>query len=216
MLKKILMVFAGGVVSLSLAGCGSSTENELSDKESEKPVASTSTETKENTSDTSNEEEAKVETLSYVDVLKEILPQASGGYLELSNESYDFIKENSELFPAKADADIKMVKERSEALDIKLLNKNVSPYYKTITSYEGYVLQISEETNGEDTAAELNIFDDEGNSYSLLIFKSTGDILEEDYVRFWGVPVGAYSYETLDGGYQNAQIFFGSHIEKVQ
>ncbi|WP_157723861.1 hypothetical protein [Domibacillus aminovorans] len=46
--------------------------------------------------------------------------------------------------------------------------------------------------------------------------KGTGDILQEDLVRFLRLPVGASSFENVSGGTTNVQNFVGSHIEKVQ
>lgn len=222
MLKKVLLTFAGGALVFSLAACGSSSETaeKTNDNSKESATVSTNAESpKENTPAETPVEEVIEDDLStlYVDVLKESMPEMSEGYLELSDQSYNFIKENNKLFPAKTEEDINNAKNRSESIDLKLLNKNAKPYFSTITSYEGYVVQVFEESydNGE-TAAEVNIADEEGNNHSLILFKSTGDIVEEDYVKFWGVPVGSYSYETLAGGYQNAQIFFGAHIEKIQ
>lgn len=204
------------IALLALSGCGSETE----------PIQQQDVEASEDGVDETElvedaAEEKKTETepeIVYADVLQQELPGLTDEYLELSDASYQFISENDNLFPAKTDEDIEAAKSKSEDTDIKLLNKNVQPFVGKITSYEGYVVQIEEANfeNGE-TASFVNIYDETVDAnHTFYMYKGTGDILEEDYVRFWGAPIGKYAYETLDGGYQNALFFFGSHIEKVQ
>ena len=85
-----------------------------------------------------------------------------------------------------------------------------------MATFQGSVISIEEVPldNGE-TIAVTHVLDDEWNSYQVLLYKSTGDILEEDTVRFWGVPVGSSSFENVSGGATNVQNFYGAHIEKV-
>ncbi len=39
------------------------------------------------------------------------------------------------------------------------------------------------------------------------------DILEGDFIDVWGLPLGAYQYENVDGGTTLAQALAISHIE---
>lgn len=217
MKKKIFYSLASAFVVLSLTACGNSEDE---DQNKEIQANSIKDQTEEQAVEVIPEvtaDEKNKNVPNNADVIKEFMPSLSDEQIELSDESYNFIKENSDLFPAKTEEAISKVKKQSQLIDLRLLNKNVKPYFTTITSYEGFVVQIEEENyeNGEIYSA-VNVGDTNGNNHTFIMFKSTGDILEEDHVRFWGAPVGSYSYETLDGGYQNAQIFFGSHIEKVQ
>lgn len=226
MLKKVSGLFVGGALVVALAACADSDVAD-SDKEADKVIVSSEKDTekvevpseevkKEETETAPEKAESKSNTF-YAEILKEEIPMLTEEQLELKQESYDYIKDNSNLLPAKTEENITLAKEKSEKIDLKLLNKNVAPYYSTLTSFEGYVVQIEEENydNGE-TASWVNIGDDNGNNHIYYSYKGTGDILEEDYVRFYGLPIGKYSYETTDGGFQNAQVFFGSHIEKAQ
>lgn len=228
MFKKISGVLIGVALTTALVACGDTSEkSDEVDKEtvatssepavetkseevSSKPVVETKAE------DTPTKAPESNETF-YVDALEEALPLLTEDQVQLNKESHDFIVDNSNLLPAKTDEEIKTLKEKTQAVDLKLLNKNVAPYYSTLTSFEGYVVQIEEENydNGE-TASWVNIGDGNGNNQIYYSYKGTGDILEEDYVKFYGLPLGKYSYETLEGGYQNAQVFFGGHIEKIQ
>ena len=65
------------------------------------------------------------------------------------------------------------------------------------------------------TLSVTHILDDNMDSYQVFLYKTTGDILEDNVVRFWGVPVGSSSFENVSGGTTNVQNFFGSHIEKI-
>ncbi|MED4727203.1 hypothetical protein P9597_03425 [Aneurinibacillus migulanus] len=61
---------------------------------------------------------------------------------------------------------------------------------------------------------KLHVIDNNFQSYQILMFKSTGDILQEDKVRFWGVPAGSSSFSNVSGGTTNVQLFVGAHVEK--
>lgn len=228
MFKKISGVLVGVALTTALIACGDTSVE--SDEGEKKTVASSSesaaeTKAKEASSEQAVEkktEEAPAKAPEnsntfYADALKEELPLLTEDQVQLTQESYDFIVANSNLLPAKGTEDINTLKEKTQAVDLKLLNKNVAPYYSTLTSFEGYVVQIEEENydNGE-TASWMNIGDENGNNQIYYSYKGTGDILEEDHVKFYGLPIGKYSYETLEGGYQNAQVFFGGHVEKLQ
>lgn len=223
-MKKILASSIIMLLVLALVACGESDTDEK-DNETKKESASVipqkdevtqeNTDTNEETitsKDTTNDKSDSI----YLDSLVEDVFSLSEGQTELSQESYDFLRTKTELFPAKTDENINEIKKLAKSIDSKMLNKNPVPYYSSMLQYEGYVVQIHEQTQGEEVAAVVNVADGEGNNYIVFIYKDTGDIYEEDYVRFWGVPVGTLSYNTLDGGSQIANIFMGSHIEKAQ
>lgn len=215
MFKKISGVLVGVALVTALAACGDSGAESSTDGQEKVPASSEPA--AEPASKEAPAEKAESNNTFYAKALKEELPLLTEDQVQLNQESYDFIVANSNLLPAKTDEDLKSLKEKTQAVDLKLLNKNIAPYYSTLTSFEGYVVQIEEENydNGE-TASWVNIGDENGNNQIYYAYKGTGDILEDDHVKFYGLPIGKYSYETLDGGYQNAQVFFGGHIEKIQ
>ncbi|WP_207911011.1 hypothetical protein [Paenibacillus albiflavus] len=168
------------------------------------------------------EEEAKkkenFEKTKYANHAQLAIPAITEDAVELNQKTYDFIVSNYKLFPAQDDADIKAAKDMTDkSINAKLLNKNAAPYFDKMASFSGTVVTI-EETQLEDntTLATLHVMDDNGFSYQLLLYKSTGDILEEDDVRCWGVPVGPWSFANVSGGYTNVQFFLGSHVEKLK
>jgi hypothetical protein len=92
-------------------------------------------------------------------------------------------------------------------------------YFKRLLIPTGAASKSGNESEGAVVLTRLSskrhVMDDEEFSYEVILYKSTGDILEEDYVQFWGVPVGPYSFENVSGGSTNVQVFMGSHIEKL-
>jgi hypothetical protein len=203
---------------IGLTGCGGDDASSKSKPASE-TSNSTSNETNTEVEESASTEETTVpEEALYAEGLKEDLAFLTENQLELSQESYDFIVANHTLFPAKTNADIEKAKKMTDSsINVKLLNKNVQPYLSKVASFEGDVVTVEEKPleNG-DTLSVTHVLDDEMYSYQVLMYKSTGDILEGDRVRFWGVPVGPSSFENVSGGTTNVQNFFGAHIEKVQ
>ena len=201
-MKKMWLFVLAIIMSVVLSACGSEGEAGTEAKD-----GSTADEAAESVSE--NEK--------YADAFKEDILILTEDQAELSQESYDFIVANYSLFPATTDETIAEAKGKVDtSVTIKHLNKNPQPYFQTMTSFQGSVVSIEETPleNGE-VVAVIHVLDDEWNSYQVLMYKSTGDILEEDSVQFWGVPVGASSFENVSGGATNVQNFFGSHIEKI-
>ncbi|ETI67049.1 hypothetical protein [Neobacillus vireti] len=150
--------------------------------------------------------------------LSEDLPLITDDFLKLEQVSYDFIVKNHTLFPSKTDKDVQKVKQMTDdSINYKLLNKNATPYFEKVASFEGDVVTVEEKNlDNNEVVSVLHIIDDEENNYQILMYKSTGDILEEDRVRFWGLPLGGSSFENVSGGSTNVQVFFGATVEKVQ
>ncbi len=206
-LVGIIILFCG----MLLAACGSNTE--VSQSNNSESKYNPANDVKEN----ELPEDVEYDSASnnyYADLIKEWLPEVTEGNLELSQESYDSIIDNIDLLPAETPEDIKSVKEKAKTIDIKQLNKNTQPFHSTFTTFEGEVLQIWEDTSeNEEIFSQVNIYDN-GYNHTVFLFKGTGDILEGDRVRFWGLPLGGFTYDTMAGGFQNSILFFGSHIEK--
>ncbi|MDG0809280.1 hypothetical protein [Cohnella rhizosphaerae] len=133
-------------------------------------------------------------------------------------KSYDFVVKNYKLFPAKTTEDIGAAKKMVDAsISSKLINKNAAPYLDKMVSFSGVVISIEEtQLDADNTLAIAHVLDEDEQSYQVMIYKSTGDILEDDSVQFWGVPIGASGFENVSGGYTNAIFVLGSHIEKIQ
>lgn len=213
-MKKLTFILA---LILILAACGSEGSTQEKPSEADKQKVEEATQTTGTAKKEEKEEKKKEDKHQlYADALKEAVPYMTEEQGTVAQASYDYVVDNANIFPALTDEAIEKVKAEAQVVDLKLLNKNVAPYYTTLVSYEGYVVQIQEENyeNGE-IASWFNIYDEEtGANYNALMYKTSGDILEEDYVQFWGIPITTYSYETLDGGYQNSIFFFASHVEK--
>ncbi|MFC3885518.1 hypothetical protein ACFOU2_19395 [Bacillus songklensis] len=213
-MKKFYFLFLATMLLLGLTACGSE-ESASSDKSEEKVEEQT-----EETTSTQSEEAAKPEVnenAKYAEMFKITLPAVTEKTLELSQESYDFIVSNHTLFPAKTDADINKAKQIADAsITAKHLNKNAQPYFTKMATFQGTVVTVEEvPLDGGETVSVTHVIDNEMNSYQVIMYKGTGDILEDDTVRFWGAPVGPYSFENVSGGSTNVQVFFGSHMQKM-
>lgn len=198
--------------------------------------ASTSTEVKADEVEEGNEEPATEETAKAEKDAKEKeeKQKAEEGYskladsfindlkliteeqLALSDESYTFIVENHSIFPALNNSDIEQAKSLADSsITAKHLNKNAQPYFQKIATFQGTVISVEESpAEVSETVSLTHVMDNEGQSYQVFMYKGTGEILEEDSVRFWGTPVGASSFENVSGGFTNVQVFLGSHVEK--
>lgn len=203
-----------GIMTLVLAGCSSSEESSSSNKNT------TAAETEENETDSAEETPAEPvisEDALIAENFKELIKSLTDNSVEVSQESYDYIVKNHTLFPANSKDEIAEAKKKTDSsISYKHLNKNAQPYYKKITTFQGTVVSVEENPLDDGTTISLvHVMDDDFNSYQVILYKSTGDILEEDTVRFWGVPVGASSFENVSGGTTNVQNFLGSHIEKI-
>lgn len=215
LLKWILISF--GVLFIGIVGLGILTsDDDAPDAVKEEASAET-----ENTSSTESKAKEKTKQVSsdttYVDYLKSVVPRMTEDNLELSSKSYSFIEQNQKLFPAFKEEDINKAKQMTDStVNVKLLNKNVEPYLEKMLSFEGNVVTIEETSvpNSKDVMSLVHVIDDAGDSYQVLLFKTSGDILEEDRVQFWGAPIGPSYFENVSGGTTNVQVFAGSHIEK--
>lgn len=218
-MKKVLkwVLISFGVLFIGIIGLGILTSDEDA-PDAVKEEASAETE---NTSKTEPKDKAKPKQESsdttYVDYLKSVVPRMTEDNLELSSKSYSFIEKNQKLFPAFKEEDINKAKQMTDStINVKLLNKNVEPYLEKMLSFEGNVVTIEETSvpNSKDVMSLVHVIDDAGDSYQVLLFKTSGDILEEDRVQFWGAPIGPSYFENVSGGTTNVQVFAGSHIEK--
>ncbi|MCY1689916.1 hypothetical protein OVA29_03065 [Exiguobacterium sp. SL14] len=218
-MKKVLkwVLISFGVLFIGIIGLGILTSDEDA-PDAVKEEASAETE---NASKTEPKDKAKPKQVSsdttYVDYLKSVVPRMTEDNLEISSKSYSFIEKNQKLFPAFKEEDINKAKQMTDStVNVKLLNKNVEPYLEKMLSFEGNVVTIEETSvpDSKDVMSLVHVIDDAGDSYQVLLFKTSGDILEEDRVQFWGAPIGPSYFENVSGGTTNVQVFAGSHIEK--
>lgn len=195
------------------------TEEEIAaEKEAEKKADEEAKKKKAEEDKKEKEEEAKEQALlaqkKYANLASIMIPALHEG-LELQDVTYDFISQNSKLFPAFTPEDVKKAKDITDSsISSKHLNKNATPYLNKMATFSGTVISVEENTEGEDTTTLIHIMDDDYQSYQILMYKSSGDILEDDNIRFWGVPVGPASFDNVSGGTTNVQFFVGAHAEK--
>lgn len=197
--KKIALLASTLLLSTTLVACG---DSEGSNGTKDPKTAA---------------KEKETATLGYTDLLAKDIPWITENSLTLSETSRTYIDKNEALFSAKKKSDIaKLKKKEDTTITSKHLNKNVKPYLEKVVSFKGTVISVEENTERDEPFSYVHVYDEAGQSYSYLTYQTTGDILEEDTVQFWGVPLGVYSFENVSGGATNAIAIFGGTIEKVQ
>lgn len=221
-MKKTLLITGLAALSLGLVACGDSgatnapasqqEQQNTSDEEAKKKADEEAAQKAKEEAD----KQALLEKTVYAEATKAAFPEITESQPELPQQTYDFIVANNTLFPAKTPEDIKKVKDMADkSITVKHLNKNATPYFNKVATFSGQVVSVEEKPiNDQETLSLLHIIDDNDQSYQVLMFKSTGDILEEDQVRFWGIPAGPSSFSNVSGGTTNVQLFVGAHAEK--
>lgn len=205
MKKRILLaIFAS--LTLLTTGCGEDDKSNAQDSSTNKETA------------TEKEEEVKPTKTNNADLYSEHIPNLTEQILSLDELSYNYISNNLDIFPAITPEAIQEVKTNVDAsITAKHLNKNATPYLEKLVTFTGYVVQIEEDTLDDGTPlAIILLADDEFNYYQAVMYKTTGDVLEEDSIQIWGLPLGASSFENVSGGTTNVQVIAASHFEKVQ
>ena len=222
-IEKMVMCTMALSLSLGLAACTDdekttekttvSATSEDTEKENEEETEDVSVD-EESDEELDDEEESYDEETAVADYLTELVPEVTDDILEVSDESYNFIVNNPSLFPANSSKSVAKVKKiEDKSITIRHLNKSVAPYYSKVVSFTGSVVSVEESDDGD--LSLVHIISDNGDSFQMILFDTTGEILEEDYVHIWGIPLGASSFENVSGGTTNVQVIFGSMIEKL-
>ncbi|GAF65018.1 hypothetical protein BTS2_1915 [Bacillus sp. TS-2] len=135
------------------------------------------------------------------------------GFISLSQQGSEYLTNYLDLFLNPTSEMKQKAKGLVEEIDIKALDKDATPYLSTITSFTGYVVQIEEFDYGEGQRLTNAIISDDYSVYDVLLFGSSDGIYDEDYVTFYGLPMGKYAYDNVEGGHTISQFFLGSSIE---
>lgn len=148
------------------------------------------------------------------DMMTEIIPNVvENGAID--DSTYNYIVDNSNLFPATTAADKKLAKaEVDSTITSKHLFKNITPYLDTMVSFSGDIVQVQEQETAYGTVAMIHISDENNNSIVGVYKGSTGDILDGDHVTLRGVPTASYSFENIGGGTTDAILLTVSTIQK--
>lgn len=170
-------------------------------------------ETNTNNEVTAEQATSSAETVT-ADMMTEVVPNVvEDGALD--DSTYNYIVDNSNLFPATTAADKKLAKaEVDSTITSKHLFKNINPYLDTMVSLTGDIIQVQEQETAYGTVATIHISDENDNSIVGIYKGSTGDILDGDNVTMRGVPTASYSFENVGGGTTNAVLLTVSTIQK--
>lgn len=134
----------------------------------------------------------------------------------ISSASASYIDEHENVFPA-SDGQIDWVKGHATPLtytDIQSINKNPKDYEGALLSYEGTIYDVSEQEDEGGVILTTFYISDENFQYPLrIIYEGSLDVLDGDYLYFWGVLAGNSSYQNVDNGITLISDFVASHVE---
>ncbi|MFJ7405694.1 MULTISPECIES: hypothetical protein [unclassified Lysinibacillus] len=216
-MKKFVLIAVLSLVAIMAAACG----NEVS-KGGSTSLPSSETKKEESSpekesvikDEVEQEAAAPVVTVNYARNYLEDIPSITEEQLTLDKQSYNFISTNADLFPALSkDAIQKTKKLADDKITSKHLNKNVKPYLEQMVNFAGDIIQIQEETLDDGTPVSIILIEDMDFNAIFAIGYHTTEFLEGDFVEIWGLPLGPYNYENVDGGTTLAQAIATSYIE---
>ena len=225
--RKGFWVIAIVVVILFIAMSGeedSSTVNQentesVSDNEKDKTDIETKKErrSEKDKSDNAEEDVDDNDTISEftpADFLEELQENEAYPY-ELSERADKFLNNNPSLFPIKKKSKIKKYIDYS--IDYRHLTKNSSKYGDKLMALEGAsVVDCKEENVDDDTViTELQLCDNDANNFIVFYFGELPDVLEEDPVDCYGLPLGTTAFDNVSGGTTLAGVLAGSYIKKI-
>lgn len=216
-MKKFVLMAVLSLLAIMAAACGNEVSKggntSLPSSEAKKEETSPEKET-EIKDEAEQETAASVVTVNYARNYLEDIPSITEDQLTLDKQSYNFISSNPDLFPALSKEAIQKTKKlEDDKITSKHLNKNVKPYLEQMVNFAGDIIQIQEETLDDGTPVSVILIEDmDFNAIFAIGYHST-EFLEGDFVEVWGLPLGPYNYENVDGGTTLAQVIATSFIE---
>ena len=161
------------------------------------------------------EKQKEDENLKYVYAQQYDIGQISDD-VTMSEMSLNFAIAHYDLFPAMSNDKILEAKNSANrAVLAGQIKKNVASYQNHLATFAGNVVQISEQPVDDTHVATWMLVEDENYDYhELLMYKSTGDIIEGDHIRFYGLPLGLNYFENQGGGTTETILYLGAHVEK--
>ncbi|MFJ5788931.1 hypothetical protein ACIQXW_08795 [Lysinibacillus sp. NPDC097162] len=221
-MKKFVLMAVLSLVAIMAAACGNevsksgntSLPSSETKKEESSPEKESEIKDEAKKDEIEQEAAAPVVTVNYARNYLEDIPSLTEEQLTLDKQSYNFISTNADLFPALSkDAIQKTKKLADDKITSKHLNKNVKPYLEQMVTFAGDIIQIQEETLDDGTPVSIILIEDmDFNAIFAIGYHST-EFLEGDFVEIWGLPLGPYNYENIDGGTTLAQAIATSYIE---
>lgn len=160
-----------------------------------------------------NSEFAAVNTpYEFYKYLSENLDEDDNFYFKLNQKASTFLKNNETLFPTSSIEAVQNVTDF--ALSFAHIAKNDSKYGDQIMCIPvASVVQISEtEIQDGKYLSELNIIDEVGNQYYVFYIGELPNILENQTVTVYGLPLSMSKFDNTDGGQTLCPILAGSCV----
>ncbi|MGQ3479482.1 hypothetical protein [Paenibacillus sp. TY11] len=213
MLKKILFI---ALLSVSLTACGSIFKEETTKLGSDSSTTSFATEqtaSNENTAQqASTNNQVTDKQYLFAEFMKDGTPILTEDQASMEQTSYDFIVNNSSLFPSTDKS--KVIHLVDKSVTTKHLNKSLNLYLNKFVQISGDVIDIEEDNVAEGTMAIVYISDENDNTVMAVYPGASGEIFEGDVASVIGVPIANFSYENVSGGYTNTTLLAASFLTK--
>ena len=125
-----------------------------------------------------------------------------------------YIARSEDLFPA-ASADALTQYVNSE-IGYKNISKNPDKFGNQIITVDyAQVVQINEGNAGNHPFTIMQIMDENVDNYMVYYFGEIPEVLEDDYVKVYGLPLGTTSFDNVGGGTTLAAVLGGCWVEKI-
>ena len=136
---------------------------------------------------------------------------------DISDNNYDFIETNPDIFPAVDEDAIKKAESLvNHDLTYAMMEKNLAPYEGQLVSCEvAYVTQIDEFEDYGHTITAMICADDASNFYFLIYDGALPDVFTGSAVKFTALPLSKSGYDNAGGGYTHAIVLAGCSVTAI-
>lgn len=203
---KPLLIFFGVLILLIIFVASLGNNNDSPNSSSNSSTSSI------NTKDTSSEEQAKTDLVNYY---QETIPRIPDEDAKMDPKTYAFLKNNSNLFPAKKAEDLQKLSGMVDgSIEYKYLMKNITPYLEKIISVTGCISQI-QEIDEDGQYLTYGILVTEQEEYYQFIYKEKIDVFENDIVTCIALPISTNTFSNTDGGSTHSIIILAGDMKKI-
>ena len=205
---KIIGIAAAAVVVLGIGIAALSGSGEEMEPTSQKPIS----EADHAQTDGSNQ---KMDISAYD--LYEALQENDAFTYTLNDKMSEFLQSYDGLFPAASKEALLAEGVVDEGLEARQILKNPDRYGdKLMFLPELQVVQIIEtEMDTDQYLTEINAADMMGQSYYIIYNGVLDDIFENDWISAYALPLGATTYENIEGGETWTIPMAGSYVENM-
>lgn len=142
-----------------------------------------------------------------------------GGFAKytLTSSSRAFLEENPNFFPATSEDSLTAMKASVDtSITYPMLTKSIQNYGSNLIHLDKVqVLQIFENGLVGHTLTTALLWDEDYNYYQLVYDGALPDVLSEDMITVYGLPLATSGFDNVSGGVTNVVVLAGAHVEKI-